>query len=112
MKSSFKDIFKDKKKDIEMADISKVRIQQQLRAVKTEQILLDEMKEREKKFEELHKDMVLLNNTYLTLAKLVDSQQENVDLITSNIENTLQHTEEACEDLKVVDRITRKGWLH
>ena len=70
------------------------------------------MKEREKKFEELHKDMTLLNSTYLTLAKLVDSQQENVDLIAVNVEDVLQHTEEACEDLKVVDRLTRNGWRY
>jgi len=116
MKNSFRNIFKKKKNidiDIEMKYLPELKILQKIKIDKTtEQIIREEIKEREKKMEELHKDMVLLNSTYLMLSKLVDVQQENIDMIIKNVDDVHHNTEKGTEDLKVAYRIIKKHWYY
>ena len=65
--------------------------------IDNQQLLL----EKEEKIKEIESDVLLLNEVFKDLAIIVKDQDENINIISDNMEYTVEYTEEATTELKI-----------
>ena len=114
MTESFKDIFKSKKKDIknvkniEMCQIPDYKLMEKIKLIKTEdQIYCEINEDRNKRLTEINEDMLLLNALFLDVAKMVNSQGENVNIITDNVETAYYNAESGRDNIISAEKSSR-----